>query len=224
MNSKLSLVVYKPSGVSCFPLHGDPLHDCMLHRIQQLHPEQKQIGWPSGFSGGIAHRLDIPTSGQLIVARDLQGLHWIRTQFTEKKLCKTYYFLSIKKVRWSENTISIPIAHDRRKKNRMVVQRGRNTPHRGKWLFAETTFTKLKECNDVALWKAQMYTGVMHQIRIHAAFAGIALLGDRLYGGGESPEEWPSDFALHHHGLNGQEWNPVAQPIPDWWPDWVYTS
>lgn len=66
-----------------------------------------------------------------------------------------------------------------------------------------------------------MQTGVMHQIRLHAAFAGLALVGDRLYGGGESPDFFPADFALHHVGLHGQHWEPAPVPTPDWWPVWV---
>ncbi len=224
MNNKSHLVFFKPAGLSCFPLHDDPEKDCMLYRILRNNPELQELDWPSGFSGGIVHRLDIPTSGQLIVAKDVQSLHWIREQFSHKKLLKTYYFLSNKKVTWSENTITASIAHDRRKKKRMVVQRGANTPHKGKWLPAKTTFFRLGQADGIVLWQAQMSSGVMHQIRIHAAFAGIALLGDRLYGGGPSPSQWPSDFALHHYGLAAKNWQPTPQPIPDWWPEWVRTS
>jgi len=61
----------------------------------------------------------------------------------------------------------------------------------------------------------------MHQIRIHAAFAGIALLGDRLYGGGEAPEYFPSSFALHHYGVQYSEWNIQNIAMPMWWPKWT---
>ena len=82
----------------------------------------------------------------------------------------------------------------------MVVQRGRNTPHRGKWMSAVTRFQHLKS-NGVHLWQATMCTGVMHQIRLHATIAGLALVGDTLYGGGATPSYFPSDFALHHCGI-----------------------
>ena len=69
----------------------------------------------------------------------------------------------------------------------MVVQRGRNTPHRGKWMSAVTRFsTSSKSKNGMHLWQAMMCTGVMHQIRLHAAIAGLALV-EILNGGGATP-------------------------------------
>ena len=55
-----------------------------------------------------------------------------------------------------------------------------------------------------------MRTGVMHQIRVHAAFLGLALAGDRLYGGG------PGGFRLHHVGLSGGRWSTSSVPLPAW--------
>ncbi len=214
-------VLNKASGIPCFPKHNDPEHDCMLYRLLQEHPEQQEVDWPTGFAGGIAHRLDIATTGQLIAAVDLQSLQQIRELFRAKEITKTYYFLSAKKVKWKEHAIETAIAHDRKNKKRMVVQRGKNTPHRGKWLPARTTFRWLDERDGITVWQAQMRTGVMHQIRLHAAFAGIALLGDRLYGGGASLPSFPSDFALHHAGVRSPQLLPEYSPLPDWWPTWI---
>jgi 23S rRNA-/tRNA-specific pseudouridylate synthase len=88
----------------------------------------------------------------------------------------------------------------------MVVQRSETTPHRGRWLAAETQF----ERRGARLWQARMRTGVMHQIRVHAAFIGLVLEGDRLYGGG------PDGFKLHHVGLRGGEWATTAVAEPHW--------
>ena len=66
-----------------------------------------------------------------------------------------------------------------------------------------------------------MKSGVMHQIRLHAAFGGIALLGDRLYGGGEKAEYFPSLFALHHYGIEYSGWKLQQIPLPKWWPKWT---
>ena len=136
--------------------------------------------------------------------------------FAEKRMLKTYYF------KWKKNqnglriAISLPIAHDRRKARRMVVQRGKNTPKKGKWLPAETHFTLMGSQSGTHLWRARMRSGVMHQIRIYAAFIGIGLLGDRLYGGGEKAGYFPSLFALHHYGIQYSEWNIQPIPLPIW--------
>jgi hypothetical protein len=74
------------------------------------------------------------------------------------------------------------------------------------------------------MWEATMKTGVMHQIRLHAAIAGLALVGDRLYGGGDAPSFFPGDFALHHCGVVSERWNVPTVPLPDWWPLWTQKS
>ncbi len=218
---KKPLVLSKPAGLPCFPFHKNPEKDCLLYRLLEQYPAQREQDWPEGFSGGIAHRLDIPTSGQILVALDREHLMEIRSLFAEKRMLKTYYFLSGKEPKWTDNTISLPIAHDRRKARRMVVQRGKNTPKKGKWLPAETHFTLMGSQSGIHLWRAKMRSGVMHQIRIHAAFIGIGLLGDRLYGGGEKAEYFPSLFALHHYGIQYSEWNTQPIPLPRWWPKWT---
>ena len=62
-------------------------------------------------------------------------------------------------------------------------------------------------------------TGVTHQIRVHAAFLGVPLAGDRRYGGGAPPEGASEavPFFLHHRGLAGAGF--ATSPVPD--PAWV---
>ena len=194
----------------------------MLDSLLRNHPMQRQE-WPDGFDGGIAHRLDVPTSGQVLVAKSPQILSALREDFSNKKLLKRYRFLTLKEVPWTKHDITFPLAHHKSNRRKMVVQRGHNTPHRGKWFPAQTTFRYLCSQDGVHLWEASMRTGVMHQIRLHAAIAGLALLGDRLYGGGESPVYFPSDFALHHCGLESTRWQIPSVCIPEWWPDWTHS-
>jgi tRNA pseudouridine32 synthase / 23S rRNA pseudouridine746 synthase len=216
--------LYKPPGLPVFHLHGEPESDCLCRRWLLNHPQAEAHEWEPGFLAGITHRLDIPTSGMVVVAKDPSALVKIRQLFTAKKLRKRYLFLSAKQVPWKEHTIDNPIAHDRRRKQRMVVKRGNSTPHRGRWRSAETRLLKLAAKQGMGLWQAEMETGEMHQIRLHAAFAGVALAGDRLYGGGERPFGFPVDFALHHAGLAGTGLHPEMLPPPDWWPGWAKES
>ena len=91
----------------------------------------------------------------------------------------------------------------------MVVRRGRNTPHRGRWYPADTRFRQL----DGPLWQATITTGVMHQIRAHAAAVGLPLTGDRIYGGDPWSEAPPGlSFALHHCRLEGLGACPFSPP------------
>ena len=107
----------------------------------------------------------------------------------------------------------------------MDVRRGQDTPHRGRWLPASTALRRVGAGGGLGLWEAVITTGVMHQIRVHAAFVGLALAGDRLYGGGAPldaavvpglPDGVP--FLLHHVGLQGEDLAPPPCALPGFWP------
>jgi 23S rRNA-/tRNA-specific pseudouridylate synthase len=57
-----------------------------------------------------------------------------------------------------------------------------------------------------------MSTGVMHQIRVHAAFLGVPLAGDARYGGGRTDD----GFHLHHVGFTGPGLRTEDVPCPTW--------
>jgi len=212
------VVLCKPAGLPVFAPHGVPDGDCLLSRWLQAAPEQAQLAWPEGFAGGIAHRLDTPTSGMVLAARTLTDLDRLRTMFGEGALEKCYRLVTARDVPWDDHVVQTLIAHDKRRKDRMIVQRGRATPHRGKWYPAHTCFRRLGPVAGGWLWEAVITTGVMHQIRVHAASVGIPLLGDKRYGGGAPPERQAVDFFLHHLGLLGPGLAPPEVPVPDFWP------
>ena len=206
--------VFKPAGIPTLRPHADPAGDCVLRRLLHEEPHRTAIDWPDGFEGGIAHRLDVSTSGAVVVADSVAELLQIRDAFASGALRKTYRFRTRKTVPWTENDCALAIGHDRRRKGRMVVQRGASTPHRGKWWPARTTFTQL----DGGLWQAVITTGVMHQIRVHAGFVGLALAGDRRYGGGDPLPITPDGavFLLHHIGLVGAQIATDPVDTPSW--------
>ena len=169
----------KPAGLPVFPPHDNAEGDCLLRRLLADQPERKDVAWPVGFEGGIAHRLDTATSGAVLAADDLPDLTRLRQWFTEHRLIKTYLMLAAADVPWNSNVCDKPIAHHPRKRDRMVVQRGKQTPHRGKWYPAHSEFVRRAG----RLWEVRITTGVTHQVRVHAAFLGIPIVGDAIYGG-----------------------------------------
>lgn len=207
----------KPAGLPVFPPHADPDGDCVWARLVADEPWRRDVPWPDGFAGGLAHRLDVSTSGAVAVAADLDELAALRDHFATHRLDKRYVLWSAKAPRWDSHVCDRPIAHDRRHKRRMVVQRSPRTPHRGRWYPAHTAFRVVEG----RLVEARMRSGVTHQIRLHAAFVGLPILGDRLYGGGVTPADAPPGltFFLHHHGFTG----PVqTAPLPD--PSWLVAA
>jgi 23S rRNA pseudouridine1911/1915/1917 synthase len=218
------IALRKPAGIPVFPPHADPTGDCLLRRLIVEAPRQAEIDWPAGFSGGLAHRLDTSTSGLVLAARSESALREIRAAFSSRALNKRYRFVSARAVPWDHHTVTHRLAHDRRRRSRMTYERGASTPHRGRWHDATTSLRRMGSTSDgLAIWEATMRTGVMHQIRVHAASVGLALVGDRLYGGGTPHPATPNgvDFLLHHCGFIGPDLDPPDQPVPAWWPSQV---
>ena len=116
------LILNKPSGLSVFPRHHDPDLDCVLKRLLTEVPNQAQP-FPKGFEGGLAHRLDIPTSGMLIVGRSNAALAHIRSRFTHKEWSKEYLFISAHRAGWEHQRCSLALAHHPKSRKKMVAQR-----------------------------------------------------------------------------------------------------
>jgi 23S rRNA pseudouridine1911/1915/1917 synthase len=188
----------------------------VLRQLLDSQPWRAAVRWPDGFAGGISHRLDNSTSGALWLADDLTELTLMRAAFSGGELTKIYLMVAGKDVPWHSNECDRAIAHDRRRKRRMIVQRGKSTPHRGKWYPANTRFERLKG----RVWRVCITTGVTHQIRVHAAFLGIPLAGDAIYGGGpaHAAATASAPFLLHHEGLRGPG-DLMTQPVAP--PQWI---
>jgi 23S rRNA-/tRNA-specific pseudouridylate synthase len=211
----MATTILKPAGIPVFPPHDDPTGDCVLARLTGGDPPRRGVAWPPGFEGGIAHRLDTSTSGALWVADDPGELERMRMAFAEKRLRKTYVLRTAKRVPWDTHETDVALAHDRDRKGRVAVRRGRDTPHRGAWHDAHTRFRRLSE----HVFEAEMFGAFQHQIRAHAAFLGIAIEGDRLYGGGPTPPDAPPGltFFLHHRGLVDRDgWGTAPVATPEW--------
>lgn len=205
------LYLLKPAGLPVFPPHAEPAGDCLLARAAAL------LGpgpWPPGFEGGLAHRLDTATSGVVVAARTPAALAALRAEFSGGLLRKFYVFRSAGggAVDFRERLVTVPLAHHPRRADRMIWPRTADperTPHRGKWYPAWTTLSRRGD-----LWQAEIRTGIMHQVRAHAAFAGLALDGDALYGGA------PGAYTLHHRlivspgGPQGAGWRSPEAPLP----------
>ena len=207
----------KPAGVPVLPPHDDPAGDCLLRRLLAVAPEQADalpddLDDPPPRAGGRRHRHHPGTTGHRVAPRSPDAFRRGRAAFASHRLVKVYRFLSGAAPPWSTHAIDAPLAHDRRRRARMVWQRGKQTPHRGRWYPASTSFRRLEPAGAATRWEARMSTGVMHQIRVHAAAVGIPLLGDRLYGGAEHEG---GRYFLHHRTIEG--W-PGGAPVleEDW--------
>lgn len=186
--------VDKPAGLPVFPPHHNPDGDCVLRRYQAAYGVD--ASFPPGFEGGIAHRLDNLTSGFLVVAKTPAALAAVRAEWAQ--LRKFYRFRGAGALD-APVVIDAPIAHHPRRSDRVVVRREVRRAHRGAWRPAWTRIVPLGD----GWFEAEIRTGVLHQVRAHAAFAGVPLLGDPVYG---PPGSGPAPV-LVHVAIEGPRWS-----------------
>ena len=178
------LAIAKPAGMhSVAGASGQSVADWLCLR----QPEAAAVA-VSGGDAGLVNRLDRDTSGVLLAARDRATWQTLRQAFAEHRVEKQYLALVT-------GTLSAPITVEQplaRRKSRV------RPPRRGeKYYAARTTFHPLETARHWSLVLATMRTGVTHQIRAHAALAGMAILGDLKYGELAGPQQGRDGHLLH---------------------------
>ena len=134
----------------------------------------------SGNRAGIVHRLDRDTSGVIIGAKNSATAIWLQKQFANRKVEKTY--LAIVKGWLSEPAakIEVPLARNPRRPQTFQAD------HSGK--RAETTYKVIKKIEKrsgrYSLIEMKPTTGRTHQLRVHMAYIGHPIIGDKIYGSG----------------------------------------
>ncbi|HWH79558.1 MAG TPA: RluA family pseudouridine synthase [Candidatus Binatus sp.] len=190
------LVLDKPAGMAT---HGfSARHSATLaNYIAARWPDLLNVG-KSRWEPGILHRLDIETSGLILVAKNQTAFDRLRVQFQQRQVRKTYWALV-----WGaadiQGTIDLPLEHDRQDRRRMrVAQTTRGSKHGRTW-SAQTIYRKLAEAKGLSLLEIEMATGVTHQIRVHLAAVGHPIVGDGIYRGSSTEK-----FGLQRHFLHAK--------------------
>lgn len=136
---------------------------------------------------GIVHRLDKSTSGILLVAKTFGCFEYLKEQFKNRKITKTYIALVDGVLEDELLEINAPIA--RNPQNRLkfaVVENGRE---------ALTRVERIKVVEDsFTLVYAYPKTGRTHQIRVHLAALNFPVVGDCVYGSRTLQEKWQGRF------------------------------
>ena len=169
------LVVDKPAGMVVHPAYGH--HSGTLVNALLAHcPDLAGIGGEQ--RPGIVHRLDKDTSGLLIVAKNDATHHHLQSQFQARLVHKTYLALVEGVPQAAHGIIDAPIGRDPQHRQRMAIA---TQASRGK-REARTEYRVVECFPHHALVEAEPVTGRTHQIRIHLAFIGHPIVGDRVYG------------------------------------------
>ncbi len=174
------VVVDKPSGWPTHPLESGE-KGTLANALVARYPECAEAA-PDVREGGVAHRLDTPTSGLVVAARNRATWDALRQQFTERSVRKEYLALAAGAV-FGPVEVTVPIGSDPGTpgKARAVAQE-RLLERKGA-REAHTLVEVEKRLVGWTLVRCTITTGVMHQIRVHLGHLGNPVAGDDLYGG-----------------------------------------
>ena len=164
------LVLAKPAGLLSVPGRGADKQDCASARASQQ--------WPGAL---VVHRLDMATSGLLLMARTPEVQRALSQAFADRQVEKRYQAIVQGCMAAPENKngwgdIELPIAADWERRPLRVIDHERGKPSHTRWrLLASDTAAQTSRL------ELSPITGRTHQLRLHLAAIGHAILGDALY-------------------------------------------
>jgi 23S rRNA pseudouridine1911/1915/1917 synthase len=121
------------------------------------------------------HRLDKDTSGLLLVAKHDRSHRHLAAQLSTRQLQRDYVALVRGTMPTSHGTIDAPIGRHPQQRKKMAVVAGHGRA-------ARTHYHVQEAWGPISLLRLSLETGRTHQIRVHLAHIGHAVLGDTVYG------------------------------------------
>ena len=174
------LVVNKPKGMVVHPAAGHyegTLVNALLH-----HCGDSLSGINGVLRPGIVHRIDMDTSGLLIVAKNDKAHQGLSEQIKEHSFSRIYEAVIVGHLKESNGTVDAPIGRHPIQRKKMAV-----TPTNSK--SAITHYEVLAEFPGYSHVRLRLETGRTHQIRVHMAYLGHPVAGDTVYGAANQPKE-----------------------------------
>ena len=166
------VVVNKPSGLLTVPGRLPEHQDCLQNRVLKVLP-----------TATIVHRLDMATSGILILALNKPAHVAISRQFEKRKISKSYLARIFGSLENPQGEVNLPLICDWPNRPKQMVDHERGKP-------SQTLYRRLDEAtkgddyigfHSTTLVELTPITGRSHQLRVHMLALGHPILGDRLY-------------------------------------------
>jgi tRNA pseudouridine32 synthase / 23S rRNA pseudouridine746 synthase len=164
------VVVNKPADFLSVP--GKDIHDSVYSRIQRQ--------FPQAYGALIVHRLDMATSGLLVLALNPLAHKHLQAQFIQRSVKKTYVAMLEGLLSEDEGIIELPLRGDYYDRPRQLVCKEHGKPAETRWHLVERNHHTQQ--SKVIL---HPYTGRTHQLRVHCAHPmglNMPIVGDDLYG------------------------------------------
>ena len=176
------VVVNKPSGLLSVPGKGADKQDCVASRVRAM--------FPHASGPMVVHRLDMDTSGLLVVALTAEAQRELSRQFEQREVEKAYVALVAGGPEREEGLIDLPMRTDIDNRPRQIIDFIFGKPSQTKYRVLERERGRTRV-------RFEPITGRSHQLRVHAAAAarvlrnddvwvegglGCPIVGDALYG------------------------------------------
>ena len=166
------LVVNKPKGMVVHPSAGH--YSGTLVNAIMYHCKDSLSGINGEIRPGIVHRIDMDTTGSLIVCKNDESHVAIAEQIKEHSCNRIYVGIVCGNIKEDEGTIDAPIGRHPVDRKKMAINEKNGKP-------AVTHYKVLKRFGKYTYMQFKLETGRTHQIRVHMASIGHPLLGDELY-------------------------------------------
>jgi len=204
------IVINKPAGMVVHPAAGHA-SGTLVNAVLGYDPEIEGIGGEE--RPGVVHRLDKETSGLILLAKNERAHRWLQDQFRLRKVEKTYLALVDGKPPTPSGRVEAYIGRDASHRKRLAIV----PESRGREAISE--YKTVESFKDHTLLEFHPLTGRTHQIRLHCAFLGCPIVGDKIYGKKNSSIELGRHF-LHAYRLKivlpgEQESRHFEAPLPD---------
>lgn len=166
------IVLNKASGILSVPGRLPEHQDCLQNRVQRVLP-----------TATIVHRLDMATSGLMIMALNKPAHVAISRQFEQRKTKKTYLARVLGLVALNEGSVDLPLIGDwpNRPKQKVDHENGKQSLTHYRVLNRHQKQNDSIDDQPSTLIELTPVTGRSHQLRVHMLALGHPILGDRLY-------------------------------------------
>ncbi len=169
------MVIDKPAGIAVHPGHGmSPDDATILSALKPLFRKRDLSFEPSSI---LVHRLDIDTTGCLLIAKTPEAHVQLQKQFAGREVQKTYLALVAGLPSPAAAVIDAPIGRHKHDRTKMSVMDASS-----KLRTATTTYRTLSRGKNATLLACELHTGRTHQLRVHLSTIGHPILGDERYG------------------------------------------
>lgn len=206
------IVVNKPKQMVVHPAPGH--YSGTLVNALMYHCKEDLSGINGDLRPGIVHRIDMDTTGSLIVCKNDRAHQSLSEQLKVHSIHRIYEAVVHGNLKEDTGTICAPIG-------RHPIDRKKMSTHAKHARDAVTHYQVLERFGDYTYVQCRLETGRTHQIRVHMASIGHPLLGDEVYGPKKCPFPKLQGQTLHAktigfmHPVSG-EYVEVNAPLPEY--------